>query len=543
MNPHTKIELYDTNNVLWHTLLNEANSGHTNDILTSDVGSFNFSVPCLGGSDSEFKYTDVAEQWKTKIYLTYEDTFAASDLAFVGKIQKISSPLDTGDGYVKVFEGKSQGEILERRQKRNKRWQAEEVDDIIAEIISDLGLGTDIAVDTTAVTLTARTESYFDLLRKCSDYWASAGVQVKKDFYVNTSDALVWKTRPLRTANVETFSIDDNFGSYRVTRDVLPVKNYITVYGAANSYYPEDRDVWTEDDDTNWTEMTGTLVHNEAVTIKVDTYSVKCIGVGVPPTAIFNLAHDRVTIRDVSDISFWHYNPPLGITANSTIKIYAPDNANYFELQTALAAGASAWHFEQFSLGPSNEYDAVLNPNGTWTVNGNANWWDMQGIEFTYEMNVGDVSTWTDGLYYGPIRCTSTVEDASSQTSYGRRDAEYTDDNLLSDAECEVRANTLLYQLKDPVTRLDWSLPTGTLNLKLGDRIPVTIPQESFVAENFDVVSVMQDWNLEGWVTSASLVDTANSRNLPPVTPQGATLKQMRKLKEISSELYSRVVG
>lgn len=66
---------------------------------------------------------------------------------------------------------------------------------------------------------------------------------------------------------------------------------------------------------------------------------------------------------------------------------------------------------------------------------------------------------YVDGLYFDKGRWRSTAEDATSQTNYGVREAEYRFDTLHSDSDCEKRAETLLYPLKDPPIRLDVATP------------------------------------------------------------------------------------
>jgi hypothetical protein len=96
-----------------------------------------------------------------------------------------------------------------------------------------------------------RTESYWSILQKVSDYWYDASTKVQKDFCVDTDGELVWKARPWRTVGVETLTL---LHDYKLTQDILASKNSITVYGAANSFLPNDKD-WAETTD-EWSATT-----------------------------------------------------------------------------------------------------------------------------------------------------------------------------------------------------------------------------------------------------------------------------------------------
>jgi hypothetical protein len=532
----SKIEIYNPAGALVYTLTDEALDINIKEILTSGIGSFNFTLPAKKGV--EYVYTDILGNWKVKLYLaqTYQVT---PDLLCVGKIKKITGPMSTSEGYIRAFEGKNQGEILERRFKLNKCWLNTDVDDIIAEVASDLSLGSDIAVDTSHVDITVRTETYFDLLKKASDYWVSAGTQVKKDFYVDTSDALVWKARPIRTSGVEVLTIGTNILEYTVIRDYLSIRNNITVYGIANGRYPADGDSWTEGSATGWTEVVGTFDYANAAN-KVGTYCISVIGMGGSFAANGYYPHSRLTVRDVNAINFWHNNQ-AGPSVHGKIRLHAPDTSNYFESTDVNGIGSTnTWTFNSLALGSASEYDASLNPNGIWTKTGTPNWWDIQGFEFYWETTMGG-NVKIDGVYYSPIRSYYTAADATSIAAYGQADAEFTDENLLSATACESRAKTLLYQLKDPVIRADVTVK-GTANLLIGDRVSLTIPAEGLSAVNFDVVAVEHCLNQNGWNTKASMVNSDSTRYLPPGTPWEATARKLSSLQDVTREVYSRVV-
>lgn len=544
---YSKIELYNTAAVLKHTITSSTNNSaidiHTHDVLTSDIGSFAFTLP---HNPPVYVYNDVTEHWTAKVYLNAYKTTTTTDLVIAGRIQKITGPLQTETGYIKLFECKGLGELLERRHKKNKRYLAVEADDIVAEIASDLSLTGDLATDTTAETITVRTESYFDLLKKVSDYWASAGTQVKKDFYVSPAGVLVWKARPIRTAGVETLNVaNKNILSYKVVRDKLSVKNNITVLGAASAPDPLTKDDYTDatsgtygGGSWSWAADHGALSTDDGSVygVKAGTYSIKCFNNVSSYECDMTLTLPySVNIRHVNKLNFWQFVNG----SNPIIQLYAPDSSNYFQADLTLN---SAWFYESIGLGEDNEYDADENPTGRWTKTGSPNWWDITAARFhTDDGEPASRLILIDKLYFTPERWTYTASDATSITAYGQNDAEYTDENLSTTTDCEKRAKTLLYQLKDPVVRADVTV-NGCTNIKIGDRIPLTIPAEDLTASNFDVVAVTHDFNSTGFTTVATMVNSANTRMIPPTSNSDVVSRKIKSLQEVTSDLYSRIV-
>jgi hypothetical protein len=545
MLPKSKMEIYDTTNTLRYTINNGAEAIHTKETL-NDIGTFGFTLP-VKLFKPKYGYNDIETGWKAKIYFNGYTTPTAADLVTTGIIQNITGPMDLGNGYTRIFEGVNQGEVLQRRQKTNKNYIAIQADDIVAEIASDLGLSTDLDVDTSLENQTVRTMTYFDLLKQVSDYWVSAGVQVKKDFYVNPAGALVWKTRPLRTTGVTPLTVVKK-ENCTIIRDKRSVKNNITVYGAARQPYPSDKDTFTEATSGtydgaswSWSAGVGDTVTTDAVTKKYGNYSIlgnSGSGVGNDGTLYLELPY-VLTIRDINTLSFWEIceNYP---TQTGLIRILAPDLSNYFEYQFTIVDGS--WHFEELSLGPTNEYDATLSPNGKWTKTGTPNWWNMAQLMFYFHSTShADFNYHIDSLFFSPTRYSYTISDATSISAYGQADAEFTDDNLTTNQQCEVRARTLLYQLKDQIIRAD-VLTRGDINIKIGDRIPFTYPIENISAVDFDVISVEHNYTLDGFKTKPSMINSGNTRFLPALTPNDAFHHQIGNLKQVTSDLYSRIV-
>jgi hypothetical protein len=544
MLPKSKIEIYNASNTLIYTINNGAESIHTHEVLNG-VGNFSFTLP-VKLFKPKYGYNDIIEGWKAKIYFNGYSTPVSADLITTGKLNKIAGPLDLGNGYTRVCDGKNLGAVLEQRQKTNKRYIATQADDIAAEIASDLGLSTDFDVDTTAENITVRTLSYSDLLAQVSDYWYDAGTQVKKDFYVNPTGALVWKARPIRTTGVTPLTTTKK-ENYSVVRDTQTIKNHITVYGAATAPFPNLKDDFTDalsgtynGHAWSWTATTGTLTLEAGlIGAKAGSYRINCASAGASNICDFTLTLPySINVRDINKLNFWYSADVLANQGH--LRILAPDTSNYFETPVASAI----WAWFNGSIGESAEYDVDENPSGIWTKTGTPNWWDIRGLRFITNADMGSTHTvYVDKLYFSPDRWSAVATDSTSITNYGQCDAEYTADDLLSNLECTIRAETLKYQLKDPIIRVD-IFTRGNTNIKIGDRIPLTLPVENITATNFDVVSVDHNLTLEGFKTKASMVNSGSTRYLPSMP--GANFEvinhQIGNLKQVTSDLYSRVV-
>ena len=504
-----------------YTITSDALSLYYKDVLTDGVGSFTLVLPSVNATTPVF--TDIAVADTVEIYVGYDSVPATPN--FVGVVGKIEGGM-TDTGYLRRLSGYSQGGVLLERHKTNTYYAGVDADDIVSEWATDLGLGVgDIAADANEPTIEVKTKTYFDLLREISDYWIDAGNQIKKDFYVDVDGDLVWATRPLRTVGVETLTVGDNLLSYDVVRLRDAVRNHITVYGSADKPQPSDKDSWTETLD-DWAASVGTLLLSD-----VPKLGAKAVGATAPVASAiitFTRTLPRMTIRTINSLQFWQRNSTTASTYK--VRLLMPDTANYME---ADMQGDLGWTFNQYAIGPAAVYDAVENPNGVWTATGTPNWWDIEGIQFYVEHIANNNYTTIDALYFLPDQWSDTAEDAASIAAYGQRDLEITDDKLHSDSACEQRAETLLYQLKDPPTQLTVTTP-GNANLLVGDRLTITIAAEGISAQPYDVTAVENTFSAAGWSTTVTMMNSANARSTLPTSPT-------RKVRELARTVRSLV--
>jgi len=529
MIPVYKIETL-TAAVLDHTITNEAANVYSKEVITDGIGHFMFTVPS-GPIAGDYKFNDIALNDIVKIYLGYQSKPYSATPDFIGRVGKISGPLSSETGYLRIISGLSQGEILLRRFKKNKYYNAVGASTIVTEWANDLGIfgAGDITADATAVTLEVRTKNYFDLLQGISDYWFNAGNQIKKDFLVDVDGHLHWKTRPIRVAGVETLTVGDNIINYAVNRDIDAVKNDITVYGAAENFLPVDKDSYTEAL-AGWTATSGALTL-QATPFGVGAWYIRCNNAG---GNIVDFEYDlpHITIRDINKVCFWEWVAAFG-AGTGYVDLFAPDNANYFR---ASAPKAGAWTFRERSLGPSQVYHVDENPNGIWTEVGTPNWWDIEKIRFYADFGGVGQSMFVDLMYFHPVRWTDNATDAASIVSYDQRDLEITDNNLHSDSDCQKRGEALLYQMKDAPTQITVTVP-GNTNILVGDRLSMTIPAENISAANYDVITVEHSIASNGFTTKAVMVDSGNIRQPIALTSIRLLSDLNRYVRELANEI------
>jgi len=532
--PVYKIEVYDSTPTLIHTITADVPVVRAKETLTSNIGTFAFTVPAKKGGN--YSYDDIVLNDSVKIWFG-EKTLPTNPFT-VGKIYQIRGVMSKQLGYQTTFRGRNQGEILQRRLKSMKTWTAIDASVIVTELANDLGLGVgEIEADTTDVTMTIdvdRYETYFNVLRALSDYWYDAGTQIKKDFYVDIDDNLVWKSRPIRTSGVETFTIGTNISTYSVLRDKESVRNKIYVYGAPELANPSDHDTLTED----VTLVGNTLVHADG------TWSVGHAGETISKDA------DEAT-------GSWCCKTSGGAGTELDLTLDADTyiNANHYPSITAQVKAAAGFdHLAlilEDSVGSSverttrlsdGEYTLVTFPAGRkhsnqWSHNVfNAtafDWENVKIIKFDLTDSAGD-SLQVDNLFFNSRNYSSgTVEDAVSQASYDIGEMTVIDEALRSNSDCEKRAEALLYQLKDAPVRLDMVVK-GNSNLFIGDRLSITIPAEGLSAASFDVVTVEHAIVGDADYTSHLVaVDTGNLRSPPASTTREVLVREFRTQRQI----------
>lgn len=559
----TRVEVYESDgSTLLYTLKNFAADIKVKQILTSQVGNFVFTLQSPMSASSSSGFNDIVKHCLAKIWIEDGIINSAVDTPkCVGRVQTVKH--DGGkDGVVKVVSGFDQGEILLRRITERRTWISETAHDIVVGLATDLGLGTgQIAADANVVSsLTVDNHTYMDILKKLSDYWVDASHKVQKDFYVDGSLNLVWKARPIRTTGVITPKFGQDYLSYSLVDDgsIGQLHNDITVYGRLNRFnpknpdptnpllvgrtYPVNGDAWTWG--TGWVQDIGTISQESGLSPKIgaDMLKALCDPSGGGPTPYQTQFHRSISpalnvegTSGYTQLQFWFFRH--GIFATSppgfTCKLYCPDTSNYYEWDIPDAAGDDVFEQRFAALGQGNTYDATDNPTGQWIAHGSPNWDWISGIQFFTQQFAPGAYWCLDGLCFSYGRWRANAVDSGSVTDYDSHQVSMTDDDLNSDAECLVRAESLLTQESLPIRRLDFSIK-GTDNVLLGDQIPVTLPPEGLTASNYHVASILQECSGKGWTAGLTLLDSILQRKLPASSPGEHTIREFRRLIDVA---------
>lgn len=549
--PVYKIETY-TAAVLDHTITNECLAFRVKSALTDQLGSFSFSVPGMKGTTK--CYDDIALFDKIKFFLGY-DTVDATAL-FLGRVENIQNRW-TKDGYIRTFTGRDQGEVTTRLIRHQWASSGGTAHDTVDKWCDDCGLGkTEVAADATAVTILSHQDKYDSLLREICDYAAT----ISKDWYVDISNNLVWKARPIRAAGVSTLTVGDNIERYNLTRNVSQVYNQIWVFGASEPTEEEtavcahgldlsDTDLPANHEDfdetiNNWTidskSGLATLISGFAAPHCGSNYVVASTGAddALDDEWIWAQRDLNTTLRVKNSARldwYWAFltNAAGPVMIDYYVQLNAPDTSNYFRYSILTAdypAHNTGTHYH-ISLGPAFE---GASGQGVWIRTGDPSWYDIQDVRFygqanTVEAGAGDFLTFrNDCIYFSSLRWNDMDEDAGSQTSYGVRPYLVIDDRIHSTTEASNYAATVKDRFKDVPLQLDVIMPMDT-NMLIGDRIPITIAHENLSAQDFDVIRVEHVMSEEtGFLTRATLVSKERMRSPLMTTDYTAILREMR---------------
>ncbi len=513
-----------------YSLTSDVNNIYSKESLTDAIGYFTLQL--LTKKDAAtYYYNDIDIHDIVKIWIGWDTV--AGDPTFMGRVGKITAPLTTEQGYVRVISGPSQGEILQRRFKTNKIWTATDASQIATDVATDLGIlhAADIDTDTNDITLEVVTKSYFDILREISDFWYDATHKVQKDFWVHTDGHLHWKARPVRTAGVETFTVGTNILNYIVTQFVDPVKNNIKIYGINTETNPANMDTWTETT-TGWDSagMGGTITLDNAQYV-VGSYSVK--NTLATTTAIYL----RYALS--SAVSLTYEKEPKSFHCWLRATASAEDSAHFLVILTTSSGNYFSKYISKPQLNKWNEYDFVAGPGSDWFVNGSPDWNNINWIQFVYVNGTtsANLTLNAEGVYFGKARYSGSASDlvgaGSSGVLYGQRDLELIDNRLTSDSDCAKRAETILLTNKSLPKQVEVSV-IGNTNVLIGDRVLLTIPAENISAVLFDIVTVEHQFPTEhGFDTKATMLNSLNTRQLLEVQPIQAIANLKRDMREL----------
>jgi len=273
------------------------------------------------------------------------------------------------------------------------------------------------------------------------------------------------------------------FSEYR--KDIHGIRNKIWVYGAADKSVPSDKDAWTESltpADGSWSGVSGSVSLENSKKVK-GSYSIKTnVSTSYYAASMFTLDSGKeVNANLYSILNFWIQRESA---FNGNVNLVLYDSADKIALLW-FTIGADEWFQKQFKVGAENA--------DVWDVESGFDWTDIKKIRFDVWFDAsGSGSFWIDGLFFGGRRYSSMQENAASQSSYGLRELVEVDEELFSDAECELRAKALLAHLKDPAEYLtvrSTVIDFGSSPVLPGDKVNVVLPNENVDAD-FRILSV-----------------------------------------------------
>lgn len=402
----------------------------------------------------------------------------------VENIKYESTPLES---YLRVS-GRCWGERLFRRvvTKTCENKKGEEIIKDLLDYYVGLSHVRDVtelveSTDTTYTMLEYSDTPVMDILQEIANSADKSGV-IGFDFRVAPDGKFEFFQKGSKTSSV---NLTDRIETIEYSKNVIRVRNRITVYGRSDSSVPTDKDEWTESltpVDGVWTAVQGVISFDNANKIK---------GLGSIKTSVASLyyASCLLTLNSGKEVNTELY-PELNLSLfreasfNGNITLTLLDINNY-AASREFTVGNDKWFQTQIQVGSANA--------DLWQVESGFNWQQVNRVRVACWFNgVGSGSFWVDGLFFGGKRYSSLQEEGSSQASFGLRELVEVNEELCSNIECESHAKALLAKQKDPAESLTIEssvLDYGATPILAGDKVHVTLPNEG-VNSDFRVESV-----------------------------------------------------
>lgn len=253
------------------------------------------------------------------------------------------------------------------------------------------------------------------------------------------------------------------------------IRNKQTVYGANKKLIPPTGDDWTESL-SGWTVDNGTLALEGSIK-KVGSYSLHMQGLNGISAQIhrtFPAVWCGSSFRkQFSNLIFWlkYSNTQNGLI----FTLYAPDASNYFQFWLVNGLATMDWTEITLALGQGGTQPDVSY--------GNPDWNNIQGVLIHSNGNIGTTQDiYIDWLHFGPSNYNGVSSNSVSIAKYGTQwNDDQTDDTLQTDAECTLKAQSLIDFLKAPIEALTLTVD-GDNGFVPGDKQRVIISNDSLDA-------------------------------------------------------------
>jgi hypothetical protein len=277
-------------------------------------------------------------------------------------------------------------------------------------------------------------------------------------------------------------------------KGITRIRNKIYVFGAAEKVYPVSMDLFTEGT-SGWTADAGETLSADGTNKVFGSYSVYIQGVSTWP---YPACRMRLALPSSVDCGGHNGFQQLNYAVRKTgqciggnywfyyfyVRLMTDAN-NYFEKMYTIAEADQQdqrWAYNTDRLGKSYEVQSSTEPY--WVAYGNPDWRNINYIEFAGSGVCGPVNTngWiainVDKLFFDKGRYSAVEQVAGDEL----RELAETDEELVSDAECDLRAKSLLAYYKDPAESLTVKstiLDYGTTPILPGDTVHATFPNEN----------------------------------------------------------------
>ena len=376
--------------------------------------------------------------------------------------------------------GRCWGEKL-FRQKVTKDYSGFKGEDIVKDLldyysgISHVRGTTELVedTDTTFTDLKLQDTQVWDILQKIASESDKNGV-LGYDFRTTPDGKFEFFPRGSKTSPI---SLAEKIEDYEYCREIVAVRNKVTIYGAADKSNPIDKDQSVESLTPacgGWSAYMGTLSTDATKTFGTATSSIKnATGANYAGSSLF-------TLNSPTNLNIY---PKLVLALIRDAAI----NPSGFDVLLYDSSGRGA----MLALPNVSENEwSIFSPNvgeayaGEWNVSSDFNWSSVVGVRVNGWLVSPSVpgNIWMGQLYFTGARYGNIQQDAASQAVYDLREFLDINEELWSDNECMLHAKAILANMKDPsdyITLKSTVIDYGNTPLFAADTIEVVLPNEN----------------------------------------------------------------
>jgi hypothetical protein len=345
--------------------------------------------------------------------------------------------------------------------------------------------------DTTFTDLKVQDAQVWDLLQRVASQSDKNGV-IGFDFRTMPDGKFEFFPRGTKTSPV---SLSEKIESCEYWKEIIAVRNKITIYGAADKSSPLDKTETVE----SLTPASGTWTRYAGTSMTVD--ATKTYGAA---TASIKL----VTGSTYYGSLYLTFNTPQNLKTYPKLYLALLRDAHIRADGFRVIIFDTSYRGAQQVISNVNENDPSafeFNVGEAFA----ANWGAQAGFDWA-QVSIVRVDGWlvdtlTSGtfwvmqLFFGGARYSSSQQDTVSQTAYGLRELVDVDEELWSDNECLLRAKAVLSNMKDPfeyIKAKSTVLDYGNTPIYPADMMTVFLPNEN-INENFRILSAEYHFKAE----------------------------------------------